>query len=92
MVRCSGLSSYRDLTLVAGSDVLDTRGTDNETGVSNGVLKPTVSTSARQRGTGIYGEALWQPSTWSIAFSSRVDWFDTFDAKQVGCGCESGAA
>ena len=75
---------YRDLTLVAGSDVLDTRGTDNETGVSNGVLKPTVSTSARQRGTGIYGEALWQPSTWSIAFSSRGDWFDTFDAKQVG--------
>jgi outer membrane receptor protein involved in Fe transport len=76
--------SYRDLTLVAGSDVLDTRGTDNETGVNNGVLKPTVSTSARQRGTGIYGEALWQPSTWSIAFSSRGDWFDTFDAKQVG--------
>ena len=76
--------SYRNLTFVAGSDVLDTRGTDNETGVSNGVLKPTVSTSARQRGSGIYGEVLWQPLTWSISFSSRVDWFDTFDAKQIG--------
>lgn len=78
--------SYRALTVVAGSDVLDTRATDNETGVTNGVLKPTVSTSARQRGTGIYGEALWQPSSWSIALSSRVDWFDTFDARQVGGG------
>src|SRR5216683_2637162 len=76
--------SYGALTLVAGSDVLDTRGTDNETPVSNGVQKPTVSTSARQRGTGIYGEVLWQPLTWSIAFSSRADWFGSFDARQVG--------
>jgi len=76
--------SYRDLTFVAGSDVLDTRGTDNETGVSDRVLKPTVSTSARQRGSGIYGEVLWQPLSWSIAFSSRADWFGSFDAKQVG--------
>jgi outer membrane receptor protein involved in Fe transport len=27
---------------------------------------------------------LWQPRTWSIAFSSRVDWFGSFDARQVG--------
>jgi outer membrane receptor protein involved in Fe transport len=78
--------SFRAVTVVAGSDVLDTRGTDNETGVTNGVLKPTVSTSARQRGTGIYGEALWQPSSWSIALSSRVDWFGNFDGRQVGGG------
>ncbi len=78
--------SYRALTVVAGSDVLDTRATDNETGVTNGVLKPTVSTSARQRGTGIYGEVLWQPSSWSIALSSRVDWFGNFDGRQVGGG------
>ncbi|MCU1319073.1 MAG: TonB-dependent receptor [Edaphobacter sp.] len=76
--------SYGALTFVAGSDALDTRGTDNETAVSNGVQKPTVSISARQRGEGIYGEVLWQPLTWSIAFSSRVDWFDSFDARQVG--------
>jgi outer membrane receptor protein involved in Fe transport len=76
--------SYGAVTLVAGSDVLDTRGTDNETPVSNSVQRPTVSTSARQRGTGIYGEVLWQPLTWSIAFSSRADWFGSFDARQVG--------
>lgn len=76
--------TWRALTIVGGSDVLDTRGTDHETPVSNNVRRTTQSTSARQRDTGVYGEVLWQPHTWSIAFSSRVDWFDTFDAKQVG--------
>jgi outer membrane receptor protein involved in Fe transport len=32
----------------------------------------------------VYGEVLWTPSTWSIAFSSRFDHFGSFDAKQVG--------
>lgn len=76
--------SYRNFTLVAGGDLLDTRATDNETSVKSGVNQPTVSTSARQRGDGIYGEVLWQPTTWSIAFSSRLDRFGNFDAKQVG--------
>jgi outer membrane receptor protein involved in Fe transport len=71
-------------TAVAGADVLDTRGTDNETPVTNNVLQATVSTSARQRDTGGYGELLWQPRMWSVAFSSRVDHFTTFDARQVG--------
>lgn len=74
------------VTLVAGGDLLDTRATDNETGVKSGVLQPTVSTSARQRGSGIYGELLWQPSTWSIAFSSRLDRFGNMDAKQTTAG------
>lgn len=72
------------LTLVAGSDVLDTRGTDDETPVINGVHQTTQSVSARQRDAGVYGEVLWQPRSWSIAFSSRVDWFDTFDARETG--------
>ena len=71
-------------TAVAGADVLDTRGTDDETPVVNGVLQRTVSTSARQRDTGVYGELLWQPRTWSVALSSRVDHFASFDARQVG--------
>lgn len=74
------------VTLVAGGDLLDTRATDNETSVKNGVLQPTVSTSARQRGSGIYGEVLWQPSTWSIAFSSRLDRFGNLNAKQTTAG------
>lgn len=76
--------TFGRVTLVAGADVLDTRGNDAETPVTNGVELGTVSTSARQRDTGAYGEALWQPGTWSIALSSRVDHFASFDARQAG--------
>ena len=69
--------SYRQWTVVAGGDVLDNRGTDLEE-ISE------VSLSSRQRGEGVYGEVLWQPMTWSIAFSSRFDHFGSFDARQVG--------
>jgi outer membrane receptor protein involved in Fe transport len=69
--------SYKNLTVVAGGDVLDNRGTDLE-------QLSEVSLSARQRGEGVYGEVLWQPTTWSIAFSSRFDHFGSFDARQVG--------
>jgi outer membrane receptor protein involved in Fe transport len=69
--------SYRNLTVVAGGDVLDSRGTDLEE-ISR------VSLSSRQRGGGVYGEVLWAPTTWSIAFSSRFDHFGSFDAHQVG--------
>lgn len=69
--------SYRKWTAVAGGDVLDNRGTDLEQ-ISR------VSVSTRQRGEGVYGEVLWQPETWSFAFSSRFDHFGSFDARQVG--------
>jgi outer membrane receptor protein involved in Fe transport len=69
--------SYRSLTLVAGGDVLDNRGTDLEE-------LSRVSLSARQRGEGVYGEVLWQSSSWLVAFSSRFDHFGSFDARQVG--------
>jgi outer membrane receptor protein involved in Fe transport len=68
---------YGKWTVVAGGDALDTRGTDLEE-ISE------VSLSSRQRGGGVYGEVLWQPTTWSIAFSSRFDHFGSFDAHQVG--------
>jgi outer membrane receptor protein involved in Fe transport len=76
--------TFGAITLVAGADVLDTRGNDAETPVTNSVELGTVSTSARQRDTGGYGEALWQPGSWSIAFSSRIDHFASFDARQAG--------
>jgi outer membrane receptor protein involved in Fe transport len=69
--------SHRQWTFVAGADVLDNRGTDLE-------QISAVSLSARQRGEGVYGEVLWQPSTWSFAFSSRFDHFGSFDARQFG--------
>ncbi len=78
--------TYKTLTFVAGSDVVDTRATDNETKVVNGINQPTVSISARQRQVGVYGEILWQPKNWSIAFSSRGDNFQSFDARQAAAG------
>ena len=76
--------TYGAWTVVAGVDTLDTRGNDAETPVTNNVPQQTVSITARQRDTGIYGEALWQPHGWSLAFSSRVDHFASFDARQTG--------
>ncbi len=79
------------VTLVAGADVLDTRGNDAETPVVRGAAQTTVSVSARQRDTGGYGEVLWQPvpagrlvGGWSAALSGRVDRFRSFDARQAG--------
>jgi outer membrane receptor protein involved in Fe transport len=69
--------TVRAVTLVGGGDVLDNRGTDLEE-------LSQVSLSARQRGEGVYGEMLWQPASWSIAFSSRFDHFGSFDARQTG--------
>jgi outer membrane receptor protein involved in Fe transport len=71
------VKSYGKFTALAGADVLDNRGTDLEE-------LSEVSLSARQRGEGVYGEVLWQPATWSVAFSSRFDHFGSFDARQVG--------
>lgn len=78
-------------TFLAGLDLLDTRGTDAETPVTRGAAQTTVSVSARQRGTGGYGEVLWQPVAqgrlrggWSAALSGRLDRFRSFDGRQVG--------
>lgn len=71
---------FGEVTLVAGGDVLDTRARDEETPVTSVGVMQATSTSARQRASGIYGEALWQPHGWSFAFSSRVDNFRSFDA------------
>ena len=78
--------TYKTLTFVVGADVVDTRATDNETHVVNGINQPTISISARQRQVGVYGEVLWQPKNWSIAFSSRGDSFQSFDARQATAG------
>ena len=65
---------FNTLTSWLVDDMVDTRATDNETADSNNVQGTTVSISARQRTGGVYGEVLWQPRNWSIAFSSRVRW------------------
>jgi outer membrane receptor protein involved in Fe transport len=74
------------LTVVAGADVRDIRGDDRETPVSSGVYQPQISTTARQRYTGVYGLALWLPRDWSFSLSSRLDHFATFDGLQTTAG------
>jgi outer membrane receptor protein involved in Fe transport len=74
------------LTFVAGADVRDIRGDDRETPIHSGVPQPVVSASARQRYTGVYGEALWLPGKWSFALSARLDHFTTFDGNQTTAG------
>jgi len=65
---------------LAGADTHDVRAEDAEqlfTG-SGG----TLDTSAHQRQTGVWGEALFTPSQWTISGSARVDHFSNFDARQ----------
>jgi outer membrane receptor protein involved in Fe transport len=66
------------LTAALGLDLRDIRATDDETTVATSV---TTSTSARQRETGGYADAIWQPRQWSLSGSIRVDSFRTFNAQ-----------
>jgi len=61
-------------------DVRDVRATDGELATATGV---TTSTSARQRETGGYADAIWLPKGWSVSGSVRVDSFRTFAARRV---------
>lgn len=70
----------RWLTLVAGMDLRDVRATDQEQTITAGVPAAAVNISARQRDIGGYMEALVQHSGWSLAGSTRIDSFRTFDA------------
>ena len=68
------------LTTALGLDLRDIRATDDETATPTFV---TTSTSARQRETGGYADAIWQPLHWSFSGSIRVDSFRTFDAQKT---------
>jgi outer membrane receptor protein involved in Fe transport len=67
------------LLILAGADTHDVRASDNET-----IFTPPglLSTTARQRQTGVYGEALYTPRQWTLSGSARVDHFSNFDALQ----------
>jgi len=66
--------------VLAGADTHDVRAEDSEqlfTGAGG-----FLSTSARQRQTGVWGEALLTPKSWIISGSARVDHFSNFNARQ----------
>ncbi len=70
------------LVILGGADTHDVRATDYETSYKLNVPSGILDTSARQRQTGIYGEALWTPAKWTLSAGGRVDHFSNFDALQ----------
>jgi outer membrane receptor protein involved in Fe transport len=70
------------LLVVAGADTHDVRATDFETSYKSNAPSGILDTSARQRQTGVYAEALWTPSKWTLSAGGRIDHFSNFDATQ----------
>jgi outer membrane receptor protein involved in Fe transport len=68
------------LVVLGGADVRDVRGEDNEIATITGVR---TLLSARQRQTGVYGEAVWTPRQWTLSAGGRIDHFQNFDAVQT---------
>jgi outer membrane receptor protein involved in Fe transport len=68
------------LLLLAGADIHDVRAADYET--SYPASKGYLDTTARQRQSGVYGEALFTPTAWTLSASGRVDHFSNYDASQ----------
>ncbi|MGC2639301.1 MAG: TonB-dependent receptor [Acidobacteriaceae bacterium] len=65
---------------LAGADTHDVRAADDEHlfAGAGGLLR----TSAEQRQTGVWGEALLTPANWTISGSARVDHFSNFNPRQ----------
>jgi outer membrane receptor protein involved in Fe transport len=70
------------LLVIAGADTHDVRATDFETNYKSNAPTGILDTSARQRQTGVYSEALWTPSKWTFSAGGRVDHFSNFDVTQ----------
>ena len=68
------------LVVLGGADTRDVRGADREVATITGIA---TAISARQRQTGVYGEALWTPRQWTLSAGARIDHFQNFDASQT---------
>jgi len=64
---------------LAGADTHDVRAEDSEQLLTT---KATLDTTARQRQTGFWGEALFTPKQWTMTGSARIDHFSNFDVQQ----------
>jgi outer membrane receptor protein involved in Fe transport len=65
---------------LAGADTHDVRAEDREQLFSG--TGGYLDTSAEQRQTGVWGEALLTPKDWTLSGSARVDHFSNFNARQ----------
>lgn len=66
--------------VLVGADTHDVRASDDE--ILFAGAGGFQNTAARQRQTGVYGEALSTPGKWTLSASGRVDHFSNFDAAQ----------
>lgn len=69
----------KNAIVLAGADTHDVRASDDESLYTTGGI---LSTTARQRQTGVYGEVLATPKNWTLSGSARVDHFSNFDVLQ----------
>lgn len=73
----------RQASAALGVDLRDIRASDRETSLTATGAPSTVNISARQRETGGYAAGIWQPRSWSVSASVRVDSFRTLDSLQT---------
>ena len=71
------------VTVVGGADTHDVRATDLENPISAGAISGVVDTSARQRISGFYGQAMMQLARWTLVGSLRGDYFTNLDATTI---------
>jgi outer membrane receptor protein involved in Fe transport len=71
------------LLVLAGGDVHDVRAADYQT---NYPALTYLNTTARQRQSGVYGELLYTPQSWTFSASGRIDHFSNWDAYQYKTG------
>ena len=77
-------------TLLAGTDVRDVRGTDDEVPIAQGLPAGLLDISTRQREVGGYAEVLFDRGPWSIAVSARGDRFSNLDTRKTVIDSQGG--
>ena len=90
----------KQFVVLLGGDVHDVRATDLETAIGGGVVTghtniggPTgyTDTTARQRQTGVFAEALYTHGPWTASAALRGDHAAAFDGDQTAAGSQKGA-
>lgn len=71
----------RELLIVAGADTHDVRVWDREQ--TFGATGALTNLRDHQRDSAGYIEAMWTHAAWTVTASSRLDWFQNYDAHQV---------
>jgi len=69
------------LLLVVGADVHDVRVWDREQTYGSSAALSKVDD--HQRDSAAYAEAMWVHKAWTLTGSSRLDWFQNFDGRQL---------